>query len=90
MKSIFKFIYDKKDEGIYRKRIIFGIKIITKPNELRLNRIEEKIDNIIPNNIIKITENSMLKFIENNMLKLRVYEIYSKHKESSYENKAIK
>lgn len=82
MKSIFKFIYDKKDEGIYRKRIIFGIKIITKPNELRLNRIEEKIDNIIPNNIIKITENSMLK--------LRVYEIYSKHKESSYENKAIK
>ncbi|WP_302368470.1 hypothetical protein [Brachyspira aalborgi] len=82
MKSIFKFIYDKKDEGIYRKRIIFGIKIITKPNELRLNRIEEKIDNIIQNNIIKI--------IGNNMLKLRVYEIYSKHKESSYKNKAIK
>ena len=82
MKSIFKFIYDKKDEFIYRKSIIFGIKIITKPNELRLNRIEEKIDNIIQNNIIKI--------IENNMLKLRVYEIYSKHKESSYKNKAIK
>lgn len=82
MKSIFKFIYDKKDEGIYRKRIIFGIKIITKPNELRLNRIEEKIDNIIQNNIIKI--------IGNNMLKLRVYEIYSKHKESSYKNKVIK
>ena len=82
MKSIFKFIYDKKDEGIYRKRIIFGIKIITKPNELRLNRIEEKIDNIIQNNIIKI--------IGNNMLKLRVYEIYSKHKESSYKNKSIK
>ncbi|TXJ10863.1 hypothetical protein [Brachyspira aalborgi] len=82
MKSIFKFIYDKKDEGIYRKSIIFGIKIITKPNELRLNRIEEKIDNIIQNNIIKI--------IGNNMLKLRVYEIYSKHKESSYKNKAIK
>ncbi|TXJ33975.1 hypothetical protein EPJ69_03240 [Brachyspira aalborgi] len=82
MKSIFKFIYDKKDEGIYRKRIIFGIKIITNPNELRLNRIEEKIDNIIQNNIIKI--------IGNNMLKLRVYEIYSKHKESSYKNKAIK
>ena len=82
MKSIFKFIYDKKDEGIYRKRIIFGIKIVTKPNELRLNRIEEKIDNIIQNNIIKI--------IGNNMLKLRVYEIYSKHKESSYKNKAIK
>ena len=44
MKSIFKFIYDKKDEGIYRKRIIFGIKIITKPYELILN---DKLDKIL-------------------------------------------
>lgn len=76
MKNILKFIYDKKDEGIYRKRIIFGIRIITKPIELRLNSIEQKIslisDYTISNNIL---------------IKLKVYEIYSKNKESSYKNK---
>ena len=44
MKTIFRFIYDKKDEGIYRKRTIFGIKIITKPYELILN---DKLDRIL-------------------------------------------
>ena len=71
MKTIFRFIYDKKDEGIYRKRTIFGIKIITKPIELRLNIIEEKINSI--NNIIS-NNNS-----DDMLIKLRVYEKYSKH-----------
>lgn len=35
--NIKDFIYSKKDEGIYRKRTIFGIKIITKPKELLIN-----------------------------------------------------
>lgn len=72
MKSIFKFIYDKKDEGIYRKRIIFGIKIITKPNELRLNRIEEKIDNYIKNveNKIDTLEMICINNLDKNKLKI--------------------
>ena len=35
--SVKDFIYSKKDEGIYRKRTIFGVKIITKPKELLIN-----------------------------------------------------
>ena len=42
--NIKDFIYSKKDEGIYRKRTIFGIKIITKPYELILN---DKLDRIL-------------------------------------------
>ncbi|TXJ44180.1 FkbM family methyltransferase [Brachyspira aalborgi] len=49
--NIKDFIYSKKDEGIYRKRTIFGIKIITKPYELILNnkldRILHDYDNLI-------------------------------------------
>lgn len=72
MKSIFKFIYDKKDEGIYRKRIIFGINIITKPNELRLNHIEEKIDNYIKNveNKIDTLEMICINNMDKNKLKI--------------------
>lgn len=36
MKNILKFIYSREDKGIYRIRIIFGIKITTKPVELLL------------------------------------------------------
>ena len=72
MKSIFKFIYDKKDEGIYRKRIIFSINIITKPNELRLNHIEEKIDNYIKNveNKIDTLEMICINNMDKNKLKI--------------------
>ena len=72
MKSIFKFIYDKKDEGVYRKRIIFGINIITKPNELRLNHIEEKIDNYIKNveNKIDTLEMICINNLDKNKLKI--------------------
>ena len=44
LNEIKDFIYSKKDEGIYRKRTIFGIKIITKPYELILN---DKLDKIL-------------------------------------------
>ena len=40
MKNILKFIFSKKDEGIYRTYRIFGIKIITKPIRLKLDMIE--------------------------------------------------
>ena len=75
MNKILNFIFSKKDEGIYRKRTIFGIKIITKPIELRLNKIEEKI------NFIYLNSNNN---IDNMMMKLKVYEIYSKQKDKSY------
>ena len=42
--NIKDFIYSKKDEGIYIKRTIFGIKIITKPYKLILN---DKLDRIL-------------------------------------------
>ena len=35
--NIKDFIYSKKDEGIYRKTTIFGIKITTKPKEILIN-----------------------------------------------------
>lgn len=37
IKKIIQFIYSKKDEGVYRKLTIFGIKINTKPKKLRYN-----------------------------------------------------
>ena len=38
IKEIIQFIYSKKDEGVYRKLTILGIKINTKPKKLRYNR----------------------------------------------------
>ena len=35
MKNIFKFIYNREDNGIYRIRTVLGIKITTKPKELQ-------------------------------------------------------
>lgn len=35
MKNIFKLIYNRQDKGIYRIRTIFGVRIITKPKELK-------------------------------------------------------
>ncbi len=42
MKNIFKFIYNKKDNGIYRIITILGIRIITKPIELKLLKRQKK------------------------------------------------
>lgn len=68
-----KFIYSKKDEGIYRVRRVFGIRIITKPIELRilckLQDIENKINNI-ENNITN-------KEVNTQLFKLESYKIYS-------------
>lgn len=84
MKKLLKFIYNIEDKSIYRIRTICGIKIITKPIELRLNIIEEKINFINTNieeriNFINnyITQNNDMYY--NMLMKLRVYEIYSKH-----------
>ena len=37
MRNILKFIYNKEDNGIYRIRTVFGIRITTKPKELSYN-----------------------------------------------------
>ena len=59
MKKILNFIFSKKDEGVYRTYKILGIKIITKPIELKLNMIErliftnmQKIENKLNNDEI--------------------------------------
>ena len=68
--NIKDFIYSKKDEGIYRKRTIFGIKIITKPYELILNdkldRILHDYDNLIRGGVNKL--DNKIDYI-NNILK---------------------
>ena len=68
--NIKDFIYSKKDEGIYRKRTIFGIKIITKPYELILNdkldRILHDYDNFIWGGVNKL--DNKIDYI-NNILK---------------------
>lgn len=70
---MFKFIYSKKDEGIYRIRRIFGIKIVTKPIELqvlsKLNNIENTLSNIENNDFQK------------ELYKLEVYKIYANNRD---------
>lgn len=69
--NILKFIYNREDKGLYRKRTIFGINITTKPIDLQiLNKIqscENKINSI--------------GNVQNMLTKLRTYEIYSQQKE---------
>ena len=49
--NLLKNIYSKKDEGVYRKRTIFGVKIITKPKELLINsQLEAMREKIIQAN----------------------------------------
>ena len=50
LRKIFKFIYHKYDDGIYRIIKIFGIKIVTKPLVNKINLLEEKIDKLIYHN----------------------------------------
>ena len=49
MKNIFKFIYNREDNGICRIRTVLGIKITTKPKELKYNII---IPDAVKNNKI--------------------------------------
>ena len=47
LKKILNFIYSKKDEGPYRKRTIFGIKIITKPSKLSIEyHFNKRLDHL--------------------------------------------
>ncbi|MEI0595121.1 hypothetical protein [Brachyspira pilosicoli] len=68
---MFKFIYSKKDEGIYRIRRIFGIKIVTKPVELKILCKLQDIEN-------NLFSNSMQK----ELYKLEVYKIYANNRDS--------
>jgi|GEM_PF-1864494 len=77
VKNILKFIYSREDKGIYRIRIIFGIKITTKPLILRLISLENKIDRLES------------EYIEKIFIKMESYRIYSKLKKTS-SNKIIK
>lgn len=86
---MFKFIYSKRDEDIYRIRTIFGIKIITKPLELRIARIENRIVNI-ENKILDenkiLRENNMYNNIQNELYKLEVYKLFANNKEKKVTN----
>ncbi len=68
---MFKFIYSKKDEGIYRIRRIFGIKIVTKPVELKILCKLQDIEN-------NLFSSSMQK----ELYKLEVYKIYANNRDS--------
>lgn len=70
--NIKDFIYSKKDEGIYRKRTIFGIKIITKPYELILNdkldRILNDYDNLIWGGVNRLNNILTKKYLNENYI----------------------
>ena len=70
--NIKDFIYSKKDEGIYRKRTIFGIKIITKPYELILNdkldRILQDYDNLIWGGVNRLNNILTKKYLNENYI----------------------
>ena len=70
--NIKDFIYSKKDEGIYRKRTIFGIKIITKPYELILNDKLDKIlhdyDNLIWGGVNRLNNILTKKYLNENYI----------------------
>lgn len=73
---MFKFIYSKKDEGIYRIRRIFGIKIITKPPELKIICKLQDIENKIYN----IENNLFTNNIQKELYKLEVYKLFANNK----------
>ena len=70
--NIKDFIYSKKDEGIYRKRTVFGIKIITKPYELILNdkldRILHDYDNLILGGVNRLNNILTKKYLNENYI----------------------
>ena len=70
--NIKDFIYSKKDEGIYRKRTIFGIKIITKPYELILNNKLDRIlydyDNLIWGGVNRLNNILTKKYLNENYI----------------------
>ena len=73
---MFKFIYSKKDEGVYRIRRIFGIKIITKPPELKIICKLQDIENKIYN----IENNLFTNNIQKELYKLEVYKLFANNK----------
>lgn len=73
---MFKFIYLKKDEGIYRIRRIFGIKIITKPPELKIICKLQDIENKIYN----MENNLFTNSIQKELYKLEVYKLFANNK----------
>lgn len=73
---MFKFIYSKKDEGVYRIRRIFGIKIITKPPELKIICKLQDIENKIYN----IENNLFTNSIQKELYKLEVYKLFANNK----------
>ncbi|MEI0560877.1 hypothetical protein [Brachyspira pilosicoli] len=73
---MFKFIYSKKDEGIYRIRRIFGIKIITKPPELKIICKLQDIENKIYN----MENNLFTNSIQKELYKLEVYKLFANNK----------
>ena len=73
---MFKFIYSKKDEGLYRIRRIFGIKIITKPPELKIICKLQDIENKIYN----IENNLFTNNIQKELYKLEVYKLFANNK----------
>lgn len=75
--NILKFIYNREDKGLYRKRTIFGINITTKPIDLQiLNKIQS-----CENKINSISN------VQNMLTKLRTYEIYSQQKDKQKEKR---
>ncbi|WP_157146424.1 hypothetical protein [Brachyspira pilosicoli] len=68
---MFRFIYSKKDESIYRIRRIFGIKIVTKPVELKiLCKLQDIENNLFTNSIQKELYNlEVYKLFANNKYK---------------------
>lgn len=73
---MFKFIYLKKDEGVYRIRRIFGIKIITKPPELKIICKLQDIENKIYN----MENNLFTNSIQKELYKLEVYKLFANNK----------
>lgn len=73
---MFKFIYSKKDEGVYRIRRIFGIKIITKPPELKIICKLQDIENKIYN----MENNLFTNSIQKELYKLEVYKLFANNK----------
>ena len=73
---MFKFIYSKKDEGIYRIRRTFGIKIITKPPELKIICKLQDIENKIYN----MENNLFTNSIQKELYKLEVYKLFANNK----------
>lgn len=91
IKNIFRIIYSKKYDGIYCKRVFFGIKIVTKPWRLKLlsdingrfNAIEHKLNRSldIPHQSDCYREDRNIKYMSDiNNMKERLEKLYNLEK----------